>query len=96
MNMKNPTVLALGAFLAAWAATDFALDYRAVLWAVCSGVFGYASPNEEMSQSDFFTLYFASLGILGGLAGYVITHLLSEIKRLNSRVDEIYNILLDR
>jgi H+/Cl- antiporter ClcA len=49
-----------------------------------------------MSQNDFFTLYFASLGILGGLAGYVITHLLSEIKRLNSRVDEIYNILLDR
>jgi H+/Cl- antiporter ClcA len=51
---------------------------------------------EAMTQSDFFTLYFASLGILGGLAGYVITHLLSEIKRLNSRVDEIYNILLDR
>ncbi len=49
-----------------------------------------------MTQSDFFTLYFASLGILGGLAGYVITHLLSEIKRLNTRVDEIYNILLDR
>jgi hypothetical protein len=49
-----------------------------------------------MTQQDFFTLYFASLGIVGGLAGYVITHLLSEIKRLNSRVDEIYNILLDR
>jgi len=26
----------------------------------------------------------------------VITHLLSEIKRLNARVDEIYNILLER
>jgi hypothetical protein len=26
----------------------------------------------------------------------VITHLLSEIKRLNQRVDEIYNILLER
>jgi hypothetical protein len=26
----------------------------------------------------------------------VITHLLSEIKRLNGRVDEIYNILLER
>jgi hypothetical protein len=26
----------------------------------------------------------------------VITHLLSEIKRLNTRVDEIYNILLER
>jgi H+/Cl- antiporter ClcA len=49
-----------------------------------------------MTEQDFFTLYFASLGIVGGLAGYVITHLLSEIKRLNSRVDEIYNILLDR
>jgi H+/Cl- antiporter ClcA len=49
-----------------------------------------------MTQQDFFTLYISSIGILGGLAGYVITHLLSEIKRLNSRVDEIYNILLDR
>jgi hypothetical protein len=49
-----------------------------------------------MTQQDFFTLYIASITILGGLAGYVITHLLSEIKRLNSRVDEIYNILLDR
>jgi H+/Cl- antiporter ClcA len=49
-----------------------------------------------MTQQDFFTLYIATLGIVGGLSGYVITHLLSEIKRLNSRVDEIYNILLDR
>ena len=49
-----------------------------------------------MTQQDFFTLYIATIGILGGLAGYVITHLLSEIKRLNARVDEIYNILLDR
>ena len=49
-----------------------------------------------MTQADFFTLYCASLAISGGFAGYVITHLLSEIKRLNSRVDEIYNILLDR
>ena len=49
-----------------------------------------------MTQQDFFTLSIATIGVLGGLAGYVITHLLSEIKRLNSRVDEIYNILLDR
>jgi hypothetical protein len=47
-----------------------------------------------MTQSDFFTLYLATLAIIGGLSGYVITHLLSEIKRLNTRVDEIYNILL--
>jgi hypothetical protein len=49
-----------------------------------------------MSQEDFFTLYISTLAIVGGLAGYVITHLLSEIKRLNQRVDEIYNILLER
>lgn len=49
-----------------------------------------------MTQSDFFTLYIATVTIIGGLSGYVITHLLSEIKRLNARVDEIYNILLDR
>jgi nitrate/nitrite transporter NarK len=49
-----------------------------------------------MTQSDFFTLYIASLGIIGGLGGFVITHLLSEIKRLNSRVDEILLILLER
>lgn len=49
-----------------------------------------------MTQQDFFTLYISTLAIVGGLAGYVITHLLSEIKRLNERVDEIYNILLER
>lgn len=51
---------------------------------------------EEMTQQDFFTLYIATVSIIGGLSGYVITHLLSEIKRLNVRVDEIYNILLER
>jgi H+/Cl- antiporter ClcA len=49
-----------------------------------------------VTQQDFFSLYIATIGIIGGLAGYVITHLLSEIKRLNQRVDEIYNILLER
>ena len=49
-----------------------------------------------MSQSDFFTFYISTIAVIGGLAGYVITHLLGEIKRLNSRVDEIYNILLER
>ena len=49
-----------------------------------------------MTVTDYFNLYIATLAIVGGLAGYVITHLLSEIKRLNARVDEIYNILLER
>jgi H+/Cl- antiporter ClcA len=50
----------------------------------------------KMTQSEFFALYLASLGVIGGLSGFVITHLLAEIKRLHSRVDEIYNILLER
>jgi hypothetical protein len=45
MNLKNPAVLAAGAFLAAWSASNFNLDYRAILWSVLSGVFGYASPK---------------------------------------------------
>lgn len=45
-TMKNPVVLAAGAFLAAWASSNFELDYRAVLWAVLSGVFGYATPKK--------------------------------------------------
>ena len=49
-----------------------------------------------MTATDQLNLYIATLAVAGGLAGYVITHLLSEIKRLNARVDEIYNILLER
>ena len=45
-NMKNTVILAAGAFLAAWASSNFDLDYRAILWAVLSGVFGYASPKK--------------------------------------------------
>ena len=45
-NIKNPAILAAGAFFAAWASSNFDLDYRAILWAVLSGVFGYASPKK--------------------------------------------------
>ena len=47
MNIKNPIVLTAGAFLAAWAGSDFSLDYRAILWAVLAGVFGYATPKKK-------------------------------------------------
>ena len=45
MNLKNPAILAAGAFLAAWSATNFDLDHKAILWSILSGVFGYASPK---------------------------------------------------
>jgi hypothetical protein len=49
-----------------------------------------------VNSNNYLGIYIATLGMTGGLAGFVITHLLSEIKRLNARVDEIYNILLER
>lgn len=49
-----------------------------------------------MNQANYFQIYIATLAMIGGLSGFVITHLLAEIKRLNARVDEIYNILLER
>lgn len=47
MKVNNPYVLTLGAFLAAWAGSEFALDYRSILWAIVAGVFGYATPKKK-------------------------------------------------
>lgn len=44
--LKHPVYLAVGAFLAAWSASNFAYDYRAILFALLSGVFGYATPKK--------------------------------------------------
>jgi hypothetical protein len=49
-----------------------------------------------VTQENFFQLYIATIACIGGLSAFVITHLLAEIKRLHTRVDEIYNILLER
>ena len=47
MNMKQPALIAVGAFLAVWGTTsNFALDYRAILGSIVAGVFGYASPKK--------------------------------------------------
>jgi hypothetical protein len=47
MNIKNPYLLTTGAFLAAWAGTNFALDYQSILWSILAGVFGYATPKKK-------------------------------------------------
>ena len=47
MNLKNPYVMSLGAFLAVWGTTsNFTLDYRAILGSIVAGVFGYATPKK--------------------------------------------------
>ena len=40
-------LLSLVAFLAAWQATDFALDYRAVLGAIVAAAAGAMNPNAK-------------------------------------------------
>ena len=47
MNIKNPYLMSLGAFLAVWGTTsNFTLDYRAILGSLVAGVFGYATPKK--------------------------------------------------
>lgn len=43
----KPALYALGAFLAAWQATEFSFDARAVLGALTACVLGYASPKKK-------------------------------------------------
>ena len=49
--MKNlnhkAALMGLIAFLAAWQATDFALDYRAVLGAIVAASMGAMNPNAK-------------------------------------------------
>lgn len=47
MKITNQYMLSGGAFLAAWAGSNFQLDYRSVLWALLSGVFGYLPKREK-------------------------------------------------
>lgn len=46
-SAAKPFIYALGAFLAAWQATDFSFDARAVLGALTACVLGYASPKKK-------------------------------------------------
>lgn len=47
MNIQIKAALfGAGAFLAAWQATNFDLDYRAVLGALTCAILGYVSPKK--------------------------------------------------
>ena len=50
-NFK-PALFAILAFLATWQATDFSLDYRAVLGAIVAAGLGYASPKKTPLTSE--------------------------------------------
>jgi hypothetical protein len=51
--MKLPKTLtyALIAFMAAWQATEFALDYRAVMGSIVAGLMGWLNPGKNSIES---------------------------------------------
>ena len=55
-TLPKPIVYGLIAFMAAWQATDFTLDYRAIMGAVVAGAMGVlnpsASPTSEPTDED--------------------------------------------
>lgn len=52
MKLSKATSYALIAFLAAWQATEFSLDYRAILGALVAGVMGGLSPNYTSTPDE--------------------------------------------
>jgi hypothetical protein len=45
-TISKQYLYALGAFMAAWQATNFSLDYRAILGAITCAFIGGASPKK--------------------------------------------------
>ena len=52
MKLSKATTYALIAFMAAWQATDFSLEYRAVLGALVAGLMGGLSPNFKPIETE--------------------------------------------
>lgn len=57
MKLSKTTTYALIAFCAAWQATEFSLEYRAILGALVAGLMGGLSPNyqapiDELAEYD--------------------------------------------
>lgn len=53
MQLTKTTSYALIAFLAAWQATEFSLEYRAILGALVAGIMGALSPNYKELRDKF-------------------------------------------
>ena len=52
MKLSKATTYALIGFLAAWQATEFSLDYRAILGALVAGRMGGLSPNYQPAAHE--------------------------------------------
>lgn len=47
MKLPKTVAYALIAFMAAWQATDFQLDYRAIMGSIVAGLMGYLNPGKN-------------------------------------------------
>jgi len=52
MRLTKAASYALIAFFAAWQATEFSLEYRAVMGACVAGLMGLLSPNGAASTTE--------------------------------------------
>ena len=51
MKLPKTVAYALIAFMAAWQATEFALDYRAIMGSLVAGAMGYLNPARSSSEA---------------------------------------------
>jgi hypothetical protein len=47
MKLPKTVAYALIAFMAAWQATEFALDYRAIMGSIVAGLMGWLNPGKN-------------------------------------------------
>ena len=52
-KLPKTVAYALIAFMAAWQATEFALDYRAVMGSIVAGLMGYLNPGKNATDESF-------------------------------------------
>jgi hypothetical protein len=50
-KLPKTVVFGLIAFMAAWQATDFNLEYRAVMGAVVAGLMGFLNPSPQADET---------------------------------------------
>lgn len=51
-KLPKPVVYGLIAFMAAWQATDFNLDYRAIMGALVAGAMGILNPTSATTEDS--------------------------------------------
>jgi hypothetical protein len=52
MKLPKTVAYALIAFMAAWQATEFALDYRAVMGSIVAGLMGWLNPGKNATADE--------------------------------------------